>query len=161
MIFFEKIINSFVNFFGNMSSFLLFPMILITFFVAITRYIFDFGSIALQELIIYLHAFIFLGGIIYITHHNKNVRIDIFYNKFNKIKKNLVNTCGTLFFLLITSTTIILTSFDYVLQSVILQESSREAGGLPFVYILKSFILIMAFGLLLHGLHFLLKNYKK
>ena len=87
MIFFEKIINSFVNFFGNMSSFLLFPMILITFFVAITRYIFDFGSIALQELIIYLHAFVFLGGIIYITHHNKNVRIDIFYNKFNKIKK--------------------------------------------------------------------------
>ena len=108
-----------------------------------------------------IHAFVFLGGIIYITHHNKNVRIDIFYNKFNKIKKNLVNTCGTLFFLLITSTTIILTSFDYVLQSVILQESSREAGGLPFVYILKSFILIMAFGLLLHGLHFLLKNYKK
>ena len=85
MIFFEKITNSFVNFFGNMSSFLLFPMILITFFVAITRYIFDFGSIALQELIIYLHAFVFLGGIIYITHHNKNVRIDIFYNKFNKI----------------------------------------------------------------------------
>ena len=69
---------------GTISSYLIIPMILITFLVAFMRYALDFGSIAIQEITIYLHALIFTTGASYALKHNMHVRIDIFYNKFSK-----------------------------------------------------------------------------
>ena len=43
---------------GILTSYLAIPLILLTFIVAFMRYILDFGSIAIQEVIIYLHALI-------------------------------------------------------------------------------------------------------
>ena len=46
----------------------------------------------------------------------------------------------------------------YVLSSIILLESSREAGGLPIIYILKSYIILMSVTLFLQALSELIKN---
>jgi TRAP-type mannitol/chloroaromatic compound transport system permease small subunit len=43
-------------------------------------------------------------------------------------------------------------SFDYVMMSWSLFEGSREAGGLPFLYVMKSYILILAGMLFLQGI---------
>ena len=67
---------------GIFTSYLALPLILITFAVAFMRYILDFGSIAIQEITIYLHALIFTIGASYTLKDNMHVRIDIFYNKF-------------------------------------------------------------------------------
>ena len=127
---------------GVITSYLIIPLILITFFVAFMRYILDFGSIALQEIIIYLHALIFMLGAAYTLKNNMHVRIDIFYSKFSKNKKNKVNFYGTLFFLIPTCVLIFFTSYNYVLSSILLLESSKEAGGLSIIYILKSYIIL-------------------
>ena len=70
----------------------------------------------------------------------------------------MVNFYGTIFFLLPTCILITITSFDYVLSSIILLESSREAGGLPIIYILKSYIILMSVTLFLQALSELIKN---
>ena len=145
---------------GTYTSYLLVPMILITFFVAFMRYVLDFGSIAIQELIIYLHALIFCVAAAYTLKNNMHVRIDIFYDEFSENKKQLINFYGTIFFLLPTCIVIFATSFNYVLSSILLLESSKEAGGLPFLYILKSYILIMSTLLFLQGISELIKNLK-
>ena len=72
---------------GTISSYLIIPMILITFLVAFMRYALDFGSIAIQETIIYLHAFIFIIGSGFTLKDNMHVRIDIFYDRFSLNKK--------------------------------------------------------------------------
>ena len=61
----SSVINSikiFVEWSGRLVSWLSLVMVLVTFFVVTLRYVFDTGSIALQESITYLHASIFLVG---------------------------------------------------------------------------------------------------
>lgn len=154
----SRIIDSSNEKIGVITSYLIIPLILITFFVAFMRYILDFGSIALQEIIIYLHALIFMLGAAYTLKNNMHVRIDIFYSKFSKNKKNKVNFYGTLFFLIPTCVLIFFTSYNYVLSSILLLESSKEAGGLSIIYILKSYIILLSFSLLLQGFSELIKN---
>ena len=78
---------------GVFTAYLIFPMIIITFLVAFMRYALDLGSIAIQEIIIYLHAIVFSFGAAYTLKDDKHVRIDIFYNNFGKknSKKHKLN----------------------------------------------------------------------
>ncbi len=160
MKYFEKKIDNFVNSIGIFSSSLIILMISITFLVATFRYAFNMGNIAIQESIIYLHSFIFLMGSAYTLQNDMHVRIDILYNNLGENKKRLINLFGTLLLLFPTFVVIILTSFNYVMSSFLLLESSKEAGGLPLVYILKSFILLMAGLMILQGTSQFIK-YKK
>ena len=146
---------------GILTSYLAIPLILITFFVAFMRYALDFGSIAIQEITIYLHALIFTVGASYTLKNNMHVRIDIFYNKFSDNLKKNINLFGTIFFLLPSCILIFVTSFNYVISSIMLLESSKEAGGLPILYILKSYILLMVFTLFLQAISEIIKNSRK
>ena len=82
-------------------------------------------------------------GIVYAYSHDKHVRIDIFYqNKSERIKKR-INFFGTLFLLIPFSLFLFYASYSYVLSSWSRLESSAEPGGIPFVYGLKSLLLIL------------------
>ena len=157
----SHIIDLFNEKIGILTSYLAIPLILITFFVAFMRYALDFGSIAIQEITIYLHALIFTVGASYTLKNNMHVRIDIFYNKFSDNLKKNINLFGTIFFLLPSCILIFVTSFNYVISSIMLLESSKEAGGLPILYILKSYILLMVFTLFLQAISEIIKNCRK
>jgi len=136
---------------GLAVSWLTLLMVIITFLVVILRYIFDFGSIALQESITYMHACVFLLGAAYTLQKNAHVRVDIFYQKFSDKNRALIDLFGTLFFLVPSMLFIFIISWEYVTESWGVFESSREAGGLPGVFLLKSAILIMAALMLIQG----------
>ena len=146
---------------GILTSYLAIPLILLTFIVAFMRYILDFGSIAIQEVIIYFHALIFTIGASYTLKNDMHVRIDIFYNNLTQKKKKTINFYGTIFFLIPTCVLIFVTSFNYVLSSILLLESSKEAGGLPVLYILKIYILLLPITLFLQAISELIKNSSK
>ena len=54
-----------------------------------------------------------------------------------------INIFGTLFFGMPLSLILISNGFDYFYRSFLQNESSKETGGLPFIFILKFFILLM------------------
>lgn len=137
---------------GIAVSWLTLLMVLVTFLVVVLRYLFDIGSIGLQESINYMHACVFLIGAAYTLQKNAHVRVDIFYQKLSAHKKAWIDLFGTVFFLTPTMLFIFIISWEYVSESWSVLESSREAGGLPGVYLLKSVILVMAFLMLLQGL---------
>lgn len=144
----EKIdaVNEWVGRFAALSVLM---TVLITFIVVIFRYGFEnLYSIALQESAMYFHAMIFMLGASYTLKHDEHVRVDIFYQGFPRRLKALVNTLGTLFLLIPVCVFILWISTDYVLDSWANFEGSREAGGLPLVFILKSFIPVLAILLL-------------
>jgi len=143
---------------GLAVSWLTVAMVIITFLVVILRYVFDFGSIALQESIIYMHACVFLLGAAYTLQKNAHVRVDIFYQKLTIKNRAWIDLFGTLFFLTPTMLFIFIISWQYVSESWGVFESSREAGGLPAVYLLKSLILIMATLMLIQGLANILRS---
>jgi TRAP-type mannitol/chloroaromatic compound transport system permease small subunit len=85
---------------GKTVSYLMLVMTLITVFVVIARYLFNFGSIAMQDSIIYLHATIVVLAMGYSLQTDAHVRVDVFYQKMKKKQKAAINIFGTLFFLL-------------------------------------------------------------
>ncbi len=137
---------------GQFTAWLVLAMVFITFLVVVLRYGFNFGRIALQESTTYLHAFVFMLAGAFTLKHNQHVRVDIFYQDMSAHNKAKVDLFGTLFLLLPFAGFILLVSFDYVLNSWKLLEGSREAGGLPFVYILKTLIPAMAVLLFLQAI---------
>jgi len=136
-------IESFIDWSGRTVSWVSLLLVLVTFSVVVLRYVFDGGSIALQETTTYLHASIFLIGMAYTLQQDAHVRVDIFYSKFSKQNKAWVDLFGALFLLLPFMLFISWISWLYIADSWAVLEGSREAGGLPGVFLLKSLILLM------------------
>ncbi len=152
-------LESFISLTGRMVSWLSLFMVLTTFVVVIMRYLFDSGSIAMQESVSYMHAILFLVGAAWTLQQDAHVRVDIFYTNFSEHKRALVDLFGSLFLLLPLMLFISYISWQYVSNSWEVLEGSREAGGLPGVYLLKSSILLMSALLILQGIANALKAF--
>lgn len=151
-------IEAFIDWGGRTVSWLNLFLVLTMFIVVVMRYVFDSGSIALQETTTYLHASIFLIGMAYTLQQDAHVRVDIFYSNFSTEKKAWADLFGALFLLLPFMLFITWVSWTYIIDSWSVFESSREAGGLPGVFLLKSLILVMTFLLSLQALTQVAKN---
>lgn len=127
-------------------------MVLVTFAVVVLRYGFNLGWISMQESVVYLYAANFMTGMAYTLQRDGHVRVDIFYQKLGPRGRAWVDLLGTLFLLLPMCSFILWTSWDYVAESWAVLETSSEAGGLPWVYLLKSLLLLMPVLLIIQGL---------
>ena len=153
-----KSINGMTDFLGRAVSWLTVVMVATVLLVVVTRYFLQVGSIALQESVTYLHATVFLLGIAYTLKQGGHVRVDIFYRQFSARQKALVDFCGGLFFLIPVSVLIFYSSWDYVIASWVIGETSAENNGLPFIYLLKTLMILMPATLLLQGVAEILKS---
>jgi TRAP-type mannitol/chloroaromatic compound transport system permease small subunit len=143
---------------GEAAAWLSLFMVLATFTVVVLRYAFDVGSIALQESVIYMHSVLFMLGIAYTFGRDGHVRVDVLYERLSRRGRAWVDLIGTLVLLIPVSVFILWLGWDYVAESWRVKETSREAGGLPYVYLLKSLIVIMPALLLLQGLVSAVRN---
>jgi len=143
---------------GRSVAWLTLLMVLVMFSVVVLRYVFNTGWIAMQESVTYMHACVFLLGAAYTLRHEGHVRVDIFYRDGSPRFRALVDLLGSLVFLLPLSIYIFWVSWDYVASSWSLLEGSREAGGLPGVYLLKSTMIVMAALILLQGISTIIKS---
>ena len=136
---------------GRSISWLTLLMVIITFLVVVLRYVFSSGWIAMQESIIYMHSIVFMLGVAFTLKQNGHVRVDIFYERMGPRSRAWVDLLGAIFLLIPFCLFIILISWNYVSLSWSLLEGSRDAGGLPAVFLLKTTIPVMAMLLLLQG----------
>lgn len=128
---------------GRSVAWLTLLMVLVTFLTVTLRYGFNMGWIWVQESITYMHAAVFMLAIAWAYQVDAHVRVDIFYRDAEPRRQALTNLVGSLLFLLPLCVFLILVGWDYVAASWSMKEGSRESGGLPFVYLLKSLIIIM------------------
>jgi len=151
-------IDRFTDNIGKVISWFTLVMVLFTFLIVVLRYGFNLGWIAMQESVLYLHGTVFMLGAAYTLKADGHVRVDIFYQKFSIRGKALVNLIGTLFLLLPVCIFIFYISVDYVTTAWRIMEKSSEAGGLPFVYLSKSLLLLMAITMSLQGIAEICRN---
>ena len=145
-------VEKFTEVTGRFISWATLTMVILVVLVVITRYFLGLGSIALQESVTYLHCLVFMMGFAFTLKHDGHVRVDIFYRGFSPRRKALVNLIGALLFLIPFCLLIFFTSWDYVLSSWVIRETSAENNGLPFIYLLKTLMLLMPVTLLLQGI---------
>jgi TRAP-type mannitol/chloroaromatic compound transport system permease small subunit len=137
---------------GRLLAWLTLAMVVVTFAIVVFRYAFDVGWIAMQESVNYMHAAVFMLGTAYAFKHGVHVRVDIFYNRFGPYGKAWIDITGNILFMIPVCIFIFWVSIDYVQISWQIKESSSETGGLPFAYLLKTFIPLMASLLLLQAI---------
>ena len=154
----SHIIDGLSNLLGRIFSWLTLTMVIVMAAIVVLRYVFQIGSIALQESIIYINALIFTFGVAYTLKEQGHVRVDIFYSRINEKKQAWVDVFGSLFFLIPSTCFIIWISWDYVAVSWRIREGSAESSGLPFVYFLKAVILVLPALLLLQGISEIVKS---
>jgi TRAP-type mannitol/chloroaromatic compound transport system permease small subunit len=142
---------SLISWLGRTIAWLTLVMVVLTFGIVVVRYGFNQGWIWMQESVTYLHALVFMVAVAWAFQTDDHVRVDIFYRSNSSRYKNWVNLFGTLVFLVPFSVFLLVIGWNYVSASWETLESSREAGGLPLVYLLKSLILVMPALLLLQS----------
>ena len=102
---------------GRAISWLTVVMVGLVVAVVVMRYFLGLGSIAMQELVTYIHAMVFMLGIAFTLKRGGHVRVDIFYRNFPPRRKALIDLLGGLLFLIPVTVLIIISSWDYVAAS--------------------------------------------
>ena len=149
----KVLLQNVVEWIGKCVAWLVLLMAFVTVIVVARRYIFQAGGeIYLQESVIYMHALMFMFGLSYAMKHDGHVRVDLFYSRFGPRSKAIVDIAGHVLFLLPTCLVIAIFSLDYVAASWRVLEGSREVGGIPGVYLLKTVIPLTAVLLVLQSM---------
>lgn len=135
----QKTINSL----GKFISLMIPAMTILMIVIIVARYFFGIGLTGLQELVMYIHALVFLGCAGYVHYKDEHVRVDIFYRKSSKEYKRKVNFILSFLFLIPICFVIAYYSFDLIEMAWRIREISTEPGGLKFVYVQKTLILLL------------------
>lgn len=132
------------DFLGRVVAWLTVAMVAGVVAVVILRYAFGIGATALQELVLYLHALVFLVAAGHTLHADGHVRVDILYRNWSARARARVDLLGALCLLLPLAVFVFTASLGYVSASWARLERSPSPDGLPYVYLLKSVILLAA-----------------
>ena len=140
--FIAVVIEALNEWMGRFAAWLVVGMVLLVCYDVAMRYLFQAGSVALQELEWHLFALIFLLGAAYTLKCDEHVRVDVFYQAswMTPRRKALVNLFGCLFMLLPFCLLMIVSSIPFVEQAYGWSEGSPDPGGLPYRWLLKAAI---------------------
>ena len=145
MINIEKIINSL----GKFISLMIPTMTILMIVIIVARYFLGIGLTGIQELVMYMHALVFLGCAGYVQYKDEHVRVDIFYRESSNLYKTKINFFLSLLFLLPLCFVVGYFSIELITMAWKIKEVSTEAGGLGFVYIQKTLIALFPITLLI------------
>jgi len=151
-------LDSFAEWTGRAVSWLTLALALTGFLVVLLRYVFNSGWIWMQESLTWMHAVVFMLGAAYTLKHDEQVRVDVIYRRLSVRRRAIIDLAGVVLFLLPLCGYIFYESLPYLLSSWSVGERSREAGGLPALYLLKAIIPIMSALLIVQGLSQVLRS---
>ena len=144
---------------GRVVAWICLAMVLTTATVVVLRYLFAVGFVWLQESYVWMHGIVFMLGAGYTLLRNGHVRVDVFYRPNSVRYKARVDLFGSLFLLLPLICLVAWVSLPYVADSWARLEVSREAGGLPGLFLLKSVLLAFCLLVGLQGLSLAGRSY--
>ena len=150
--------EKFINFIGKFISLMIPTIALLMIVIIVARYFLGIGLTGIQELVMYMHALIFLGCAGYVQYKDEHVRVDIFYREASNSYKAKINFFLSLLFLLPLCFVVSYYSIELIYMAWKIKEVSTEAGGLGFVYIQKTLIASFPITLLITLFYQFIKN---
>ena len=119
-------------------------MMLFQMISVLLRYVFSYGLITFQEAVIYCHAILFMLGAAYVLQLNEHVRVDVIYASLSKAARRRIDIVALLFFVVPVAGVIGWFGLPYVARSWATLEGSRQSGGIPAIFLLKTTIVVLA-----------------
>ncbi|SHJ18226.1 TRAP-type mannitol/chloroaromatic compound transport system, small permease component [Palleronia salina] len=133
------IASGIVRIIGQVTAWSGLVLVLLVAFNVLGRYLFNFGTVALQELEWHVLAVAALFGMSYCLNQGGEVRVDIYYGRMSARAQGAVDLFSSIA-LLVVSLIIAWLSIGFVEQSYSIGEGSADPGGLTHRYILKACI---------------------
>ena len=137
---------------GKVLSWLALGIVLVCFVVVVERYVLHSTQLWMQDLYVWLSGAMFTGVAGYALMRDDHVRVDILYRPWSVRGKAIADLVGTLIFLIPYVLVVIYYGWPFVARSWRLFEGSANVGGMPGLFILKSFIIVFAALVGLQGL---------
>jgi len=150
-------LDAFIERIGQISSWLIFILVLLVSGDVLFRYFFHLSSIAEQELQWHILAAITMFGSAFTFQQGEHVRVDLFYHHYSKKIKVWMDILIPLLIIIPFSLFVIYLSSQYVMQSYVNREVSPDPGGLPYRYLVKSLIPLGFTLIFIQGLAILFK----
>lgn len=141
---FERVILAIGNFF----SWIWLVLMAVIIINVVMRYVLGFGRIEFEELQWHLYAVGWLIGLSYCYVADDHVRVDLVHDRLSLRKQAWIEFLGIVFLLTPFIVLVLWYAIPFVIYSWDLGEVSGAPGGLPYTWIMKSFLFI-GFALLL------------
>lgn len=129
---------------GQVLSWLALACVLVCFTVVVQRYVFNTSTLWMQDLYVWLSGAMFTGVAGFALMRNDHVRVDVFYRPASIRHKAIADLIGVFIFLLPFVYVVWTYAYTAVARSWGYHEGSANIGGMPGLFILKTFILIFA-----------------
>lgn len=143
---------------GHLFSWLSLGIVVVCFTVVVQRYLFATSFVWMQDLYIWLNGAMFTAVAGFALMRNDHVRVDIFYRTARPKTKAIVDLVGCILFLLPFCAVVYIYSMPFVRRAWSYSEASANVGGMPGLYILKSFIIVFIALLALQGIAMILTS---
>ena len=143
---------------GNVFAWLSLIMVLICFTVVVQRYVMGFTVLWMQDLYVWMNGAMFTAVAGFALLRDDHVRVDIFYRPATIRTKAIVDLIGVFIFLIPFCWVVYAYSWNYIARSWRIGEASSNVGGMPGLYVLKSFILVFVVVVLLQGIAMALRS---
>ena len=136
---------------GRAAAWLCLVVAVLQFALVVARYLFAQGSIWLTEAVVYGHAALIMLAAAWTLQRGGHVRVDIFYERADLRARAAIDLAGALLLLMPFMLVLLWLSWPYAARSWAILERSREASGLPLVFLLKTLIPLFAATMALQG----------
>jgi TRAP-type mannitol/chloroaromatic compound transport system permease small subunit len=146
---------------GRGARWLTVAMVLVQFAVVVLRYVYGTSYVWSQELVIYLHAGVFMLGAGYTLMRDGHVRVDVVYSEAPPRVKAAIDLAGTLLLLIPSCLVLLIFTWNFVARSWAILEGAMAIGGIPAVFLLKTLIPVFAGLLLLQGVALAIRAYAR
>src|SRR5690606_4700412 len=137
---------------GRVMSWLALAVVLVCFAVVVQRYFFHTTQLWMQDLYVWLAGAMFTSVSGYALLRDAHVRVDIFYRPWSIRGKAIADLIGVVLFLVPFALVVATYALPFVQRSWRFYEGSANIGGMPGLFVLKSFILVFCALVLAQGL---------
>lgn len=153
-----RTINALNRIVGLTLAWLSLAVVLVCFTVVVLRYSLHVSFVWMQDLYVWLSGAMFTGVAGFAMLRDDHVRVDILYRPWSIRGKAIADLVGVLFFLLPFVIVVASFGWTYIARSWRLYEGSANFGGMPGLFILKSFILVFCVLVGLQGLSWVCRS---
>jgi len=135
---FDKIVKTC----GELASWVWVVLIAVIVLNVTMRYVFGEGRIEFEELQWHLYSVGFLIGLSYCVYNDQHIRIDILHERFRPRMRAWVEFFGILILMIPYIAVILVYAPPFIEYSFATGEVSDSPGGLPYRWVIKSFMFI-------------------
>lgn len=153
-----RLISTINRWVGMALAWLSLAVVVVCFTVVVQRYVFHTTQLWMQDLYVWLSGAMFTGVAGFALLQDAHVRVDIFYRPWSVRRKAIADLIGVVAFLLPFVTVVAIYGLPFVARSWRLYEGSANIGGMPGLFVLKSFILLFCLLVGLQGIAWALRS---